>query len=423
MNGAVLVLLIFGILWAALGINAAKNQRAAYVYWQPVPATIKTHLFEAETRSIDNPAVANVLGDSVTEGLREHAESRNADAVDVDTIDTNVHWLVYEYRFDNQWYESRTAYFHQGQANEALLDEYPIHQPVTAYVNPVAPENSFLISAPSFGGYALILISLWIFSLASIVGRGSFPVDLTPYSLLCLAAGSLCIVHYALLRGPFALSAALLSAGYLVISGLPLFWPWLKNSALPAIALRLEPVFGSVSADHWATIGFTTFVGVLLLILVVFPIWWAASSASLAGRFHQSFIPVSATVIVSEVRKTYHPAGEKTPAFYSYWPEVKFSYKVDGQHYETGLLEKSPDTSDRVTEEMKGVLDRYPIGSEHEIRYDPENPYVAYAAMPSPQEIWSALAKYGLWLLIILFALPIVAILATIAMNAIFGGS
>jgi len=112
------------------------------------------------------------------------------------------------------------------------------------------------------------------------------------------------------------------------------------------------------------------------------PLWFVATQSYEAYRFHNRFLPVQATVIVSEVRKETRGGGSGTrPPYLYYWPEIQFEYRVNGKDYDTGVYAPSNALAGAIGEPndaMHAILADYPLNSTREARYDPAQPHIAY---------------------------------------------
>lgn len=75
-------------------------------------------------------------------------------------------------------------------------------------------------------------------------------------------------------------------------------------------------------------------------------------------------------VVVSRVEAQVSSGGRSTV---SYFPDVRYSYAVDGRTYEGARIRISKiGSSDR--DYAQGVVDAYPVGRRVEVRYDPAQP-------------------------------------------------
>ena len=87
-------------------------------------------------------------------------------------------------------------------------------------------------------------------------------------------------------------------------------------------------------------------------------------------RVNNEFLPVEATIITSEVGV--HSDSDGT----TYYPDIAFSYEVDGNLYSSGNYRNDGVSSSGRSSKQR-IVRQYAVGSKHEAWYDPQKPSVA----------------------------------------------
>jgi hypothetical protein len=109
---------------------------------------------------------------------------------------------------------------------------------------------------------------------------------------------------------------------------------------------------------------------VALLCFVAVPVGLSTELNRLSdARASRSWPTVAGTIRTARVEQVLGRKSRET----AYFPRVEFSYSVAGQTYQGDRLSAHGSASD-VYPKAKVTIDRYPVGSEHRVYYDPANP-------------------------------------------------
>lgn len=421
---------IIATLFLLAGIYGIWRQKGPFTTWKPVPALVIDQSLQRERHLFDDKSLHNIVGADTIDTLRKLQQRLEGDTVqDAGLIQTNVRTIVYQYQVDGTAYTSSMVYLDHEGSSDDLFDRFPVGRKVTAYVHPTRPGRSYLIPTPKFLGYGMVLVCLWVLSLLVAIDwvtidggmQSQVPANWLPYMACWWGAGVVAVIHYASLRGPFTAGAAICSLLYFVLASLPYLIPWTNAHAIPWVSAHLGPLLAEyLPATTGIYVLLALFGGGLIGLVVVLPLWAVASVAWESHQFHTAFVPVQATVIVSELRKARRggSSGKSSPYMY-YWPEIQFEYTVDDKTYDSGVYAPTNTVAGarhEPTVKMHEVLAAYPVGSVHTARYNAEQPHIAY--LTADEASWGGLKSTGKYLAILLLvALAMLLVVALIAIN------
>jgi hypothetical protein len=132
-----------------------------------------------------------------------------------------------------------------------------------------------------------------------------------------------------------------------------------------------------------------------VIIPIGIPIVVGARRSIIAWSIARNFRPVEGTVISGELRTEVseeHESEGGIRSHYSYHPEIRFRYSVDGVEHDSGTYAHPASISARThvdRDRVERIVARFAAGTTHPAWYDPRRPEVAYLFLDSP--------RGGLW--------------------------
>lgn len=171
----------------------------------------------------------------------------------------------------------------------------------------------------------------------------------------------------------------------------------MQDSASPSPSRRIDE---SNRKTFWPSVAFA----IILLSVVGYLSLDAISEIEAQRRASATFLPVEATVIAAEVDETRSSRGvgqPKTSRRY-YKPIISYRYEVAGSQYQNATYRfPAFNMSRKLSQE---IVNRYPLGSQIRVYYDPVNPAISVID-PSPPifgtTILFMLAGFGIGLVIL----------------------
>lgn len=119
-----------------------------------------------------------------------------------------------------------------------------------------------------------------------------------------------------------------------------------------------------------------------------------------------SYEPVSARILSTQVESTSHGTPRTSGSTRVYQPHILYEYEVNGRTYRSHKYSYTFGVYGSA-EEAQAVIDRYPVGSEQTVYFNPDEPATAVLRKSSPQPWWEYF-----WLPVVFDAFCFLAMLA-----------
>jgi hypothetical protein len=406
------VFAVFATLALLVSAGAIVWHRHIITRWKAVDAMILGEEIAHEAHLSEDTGRGRLF-EGIAQSRVGRRLGRDDAAVHAGLIHENVRRIEYRYRHDGRWYTSTSLGLGNTRERVRHLELFPVGRTVTARVNPADPSHSILLWRPAFRSYAGALFALWLLSVIASADLHEIPqpdwVTLPESWTVQVAAwwllGIVAIAHFVRLGGQFTRGAVMTAAVYFGFASSPHLLPWAMDNLWPPIARRIPPHLpegGMETVALYALGGLLVAGGTLLVLLIV---WSVVATLVDAYRFHRSFVPVDATITLSEIRKEVRgSASGKSSPYWWYWPEIRFEYQVVGRRHDTGVY--APSTTyggarGGITPAMQAIVDGHPVGSTHRARHDPKRPQVAWLVSDTLGQHLEGLVRIAGWLVVL----------------------